>query len=191
MAFLLTDGTIMCQGNQFSDWWKLTPDNSGKYVDGTWTRLADLFEGYGPNAFGSAVLADGRLVIIGGEFNLTEGFTLTNQAAIYDPVADKWSSLAPPDGWNFIGEVPSTVLPDGRFVIGNKLDTRIAALDPATLTWTELGYQGKGDFNTEEGWNLLPDGSILTVDVKNVPFAERYLPDKEAWVTAGSASHLA
>src|SRR2546421_8950609 len=118
MAFLLTDGTVMSQGFRHSDWWKLTPDISGSYLNGTWMRLADLTGGYGPNAFASAVLADGRLVIVGGEFNLTEGFTLTNKGAVYDPLADRWSPLPAPAGWEFIGEVPSTVLPDGRFLIG-------------------------------------------------------------------------
>ena len=64
----------------------------------------------------------------------------------------------------------------------------MAALDPATLTWSEVGFQGKGDFHTEEGWNLLPDGTILTVDVKNAPFAERYFPEKEAWLPVGKTA---
>ena len=52
---------------------------------------------------------------------------------------------------------------------------RIAELDPATMTWTELGFTGKADFNAEEGWTLLPDGSFLTVDVLNTPNTERYM----------------
>jgi len=35
---LLTDGTVMLADNGCQDWWKLTPDESGSYVNGTWTR---------------------------------------------------------------------------------------------------------------------------------------------------------
>jgi len=81
IAFLLTDGTVMAQGNLGSDWWKLTPDNKGSYVNGTWTQLASLPAGYEPYAFSSAVLADGRVVIIGGEYNFGN-FDLTNLGAV-------------------------------------------------------------------------------------------------------------
>lgn len=183
VSFLLTDGTVMAHAPA-SHWWKLTPDLSGSYLNGTWKRLADLPSGYGPGGFAGAVLADGRLVIVGGESNLG-AFALTNKGAIYDPVADVWTALDAPPGWDFIGEPPSTVLPDGRFLIGNKLDTRMATLDPATLTWTEVGSTGKADFHAEEGWNLLPDGTILTVDVEHAHFAERYLPERGGWLPAG------
>ena len=32
-----------------------------------------------------------------------------------------------------------------------------------------MGDAGKVDFNAEEGWTLLADGTILTVDVKDAP----------------------
>jgi hypothetical protein len=185
IGFLLTDGTVMFQGNGLSDWSKLTPDKFGSYVNGTWTQLASLPSGYVPNAFSSAVLADGRLVIIGGEYN-NGGFALTNKGAIYDPKKDTWTPLGHPQGWSYIGDSPSAVLPDGRFVVGRKLDHRIAALDPSTLQWTELSDTGKSDFNAEEGWTLMPDGSILTFDVKNAPHSERYISSQQKWVSAGS-----
>src|SRR5271165_1253289 len=37
ISYQLTDGTVMVQGNNYSDWWKLTPDITGSYVNGTWT----------------------------------------------------------------------------------------------------------------------------------------------------------
>src|SRR4051812_13589099 len=42
LPLLLTDGTVMFQGSSFSDWWKLTPDATGSYVDGTWSQLASI-----------------------------------------------------------------------------------------------------------------------------------------------------
>ncbi len=185
IGFLLTDGTVMYQGNQESDWYKLTPDNTGNYVNGTWSRLANLPSGYVPDAFASAVLADGRVVIIGGEY-LNGAFALTNKGAIYDPAANAWTSLTPPTGWNYIGDSPSIVLPNGNFLVGNKLTKSMAMLNPKTLKWTVLPGTGKSDFNAEEGWTLLPDGSILTFDVKKAPNSERYTLSSRAWTTAGS-----
>ena len=185
LAFQLTDGTVMFQANSSQNWWKLTPDISGSYLNGTWTQLASLQPGYVPDDFASAVLADGRVVITGGEYNNGQ-FTLTNLGAVYDPVANTWTPLPAPPGWDFIGDSPSVVLPDGHFVVGRKLDMQVASLDPATLTWTLLGSTGKSDFNAEEGWTLLPDGTVFTFDVKNAPNSERYFPSTQTWQTAGS-----
>lgn len=185
IGFLLTDGTVMFQGNSLSDWWKLTPDANGSYVNGTWSQLASLPAGYVPDAFASAVLADGRVLIEGGEYN-NSTFALTNLGAIYDPKANTWTSVAPPKGWNFIGDSPSVVLPNGKFLIGNKLTKQMRLLDPATLKWSTVSSKGKSDFNAEEGWTLLPDGSVFTFDVKNAPNSERYFPSLKMWETAGS-----
>ena len=64
-CILLTDGGAMCQSG--SAWYKLSPDASGSYLNGSWSTLASLPSGYNPDAFASAVLADGRVVIVGGE----------------------------------------------------------------------------------------------------------------------------
>jgi len=185
IGFLLTDGTVLCQGNGESDWYKLTPDNAGSYVNGTWARMANLPSGYVPDAFASAVLADGRVVITGGEY-LNGAFTLTNLGAIYDPVANTWTNLPAPAAWDYIGDSPSIVLPNGNFMVGNKLNKSMAILNPKTLTWTVLPGTGKADFNAEEGWTLLPDGTVLTMDVKRAPHAERFSVTTRQWSSAGS-----
>lgn len=185
LGFLLTDGSVMFQGNRLFDWFKLTPDNSGSYLKGTWSQLANLPAGYAPTDFASAVLADGRVVIVGGEYNFGS-FVLTNEGTIYDPVANTWAALAPPTDWDYIGDSPSAVLPDGQFLIGRKLDRLMAELDPSALQWTAMASTGKSDFDAEEGWTLLPDGSILTFDVKNAPNSERYIPSLQTWFSAGS-----
>lgn len=185
IGFLLTDGTAVFQGNSLSDWYKLTPDNTGSYQNGTWSKIASLPSGYVPDAFASAVLADGRLVIAGGEYN-QGNFALTDLCAIYDPAANTWTKFAAPAGWDYIGDSPSAVLPNGQFLLGRKLDKRIAALDPATLTWTEFSSKGKKDFNAEEGWTLMPNGTVLTYDVKAAPNSESYNPAAQRWKTLGS-----
>ncbi|HTS35365.1 MAG TPA: kelch repeat-containing protein [Candidatus Solibacter sp.] len=185
IGFLLTDGTVLFQGNNLSSWYLLTPDISGSYQNGTWKKVGNLPAGYNPDAFASAVLADGRVVIAGGEY-LGSSFTLTNKCAIYDPKTATWTALAPPSTWQYIGDSPSSVMPNGNYVIGNKLTKQMASLNPKTLTWTMLSAAGKSDFNAEEGWTLMPDGTILTADVKNAPNSERYIPSQHKWITAGS-----
>jgi hypothetical protein len=185
LTFQLTDGTVLTQGNNESDWYKLTPDINGSYLNGTWTRVADLPSGYVPDAFASQVLADGRVLIEGGEY-LNNAFTLTNLGAVYDPVKNTWTPLPPPPTWGFIGDSPSAVLPNGQFLIGNKLVKNIALLDPKTMKWIQGVASGKADFNAEEGWTLMPDGSILTADVKAAPNSERFIPSQRKWISAGS-----
>ena len=180
----MTDGTVVAQGYNETDFWKLTPDNTGSYKNGTWSQIASLPSGYSPYAMAEAVLADGRLVISGGEYNFDQ-FAFTNQSAIYDPLADKWSMIDPPKGWCCIGDAPSIVLADGRFVVGYKFKTKMAALDPATLKWSALTSLNKKGIIAEEGWVLLPKNTFLTVDVKAHPGSERYYPKTGKWVNEG------
>ena len=185
LSFLLTDGSVIFQDQNFH--W-LVQAHAGpvwKLPQGHLVANRQPSRRICARVFASALLADGRLVIVGGEYNFGT-FVLTNQAAIYDPVGDTWTSLAPPAGWDYIGDSPSVVLPNGQFLVGRKLDTLMAVLDPATLQWTAVGSAGKSDFNAEEGWTLLPDGSVLTIDVENAPNSERYVPSTGTWVSAGS-----
>jgi len=180
----LTDGTILAQGYGNSDFWVLTPDKSGSYVNGTWAQVASL--SYDPYAEASQVLADGRVIVEGGEYSNNFNFTLTNQGEIYDPVKQTWSKLKHPPNWQNIGDSPSLVLADGRFFLGDKLHKRGAILDPATMTWSVAGYTGKNDFNAEEGFTLMPDNSVLTFDVKDNPKSEAWIPSQNQWVELGS-----
>jgi len=184
LCLLLTDGSVMCQSNR--DWYKLSPDIAGSYVNGTWSQLATLRAGYDPSAYASAVLADGRVVLVGGEYTSNGTFVLSNNGAVYDPKTNSWIALPPPPGLLYVGDAPAVVLANGKYLIGSKLDQRMALLDPATLTWTIVNPTGKIDgFNAEEGWTLLPDGSVFTLDVKNAPNSERFLPGSSTWVSAG------
>lgn len=185
LTFQMTDGTVLAQGYNDSDWWKLTPDNTGSYVNGTWTQIPSLPSGYSPEAFASAVLADGRLLITGGEYNFLN-FTLTNLGAIYDPAANTWTNLPAPKGWKYIGDSPSTVLANGNFLVGNKLTKQLRQYDPVTNTWSSLSAKGKSDFDAEEGWTLLADGTLMTADVKNAPNSEIYSTTTKRWTSAGS-----
>jgi hypothetical protein len=172
---LLTDGTVLVQDGGCQDWWKLTPDKNGSYVNGTWNQIASLPAGYSPLYHSSAVLPDGRLIIEGGEYNFFNA-VWTNLGAIYDPLADTWTPVNPPSGWTTVGDSQSVVLPNGTFMQSNCCTNEAALFNPKTLTWTPTG-NGKFDPNDEEGWTLLPNGKVLTVDayVPISPFP--YIPD--------------
>jgi hypothetical protein len=172
---LLTDGTVLVQDGGCQDWWKLTPDENGSYVNGTWSQIASLPPGYSPLYHSSGILPDGRLVIMGGEYNFFQP-VWTNLGAIYDPVANTWTPVNAPDGWTTIGDSQSVVLPNGTFMQSNCCTNQAALLNADTLTWTATGTH-KFDPNDEEGWTLLPNGKVLTVDayIPIPPFP--YIPD--------------
>ena len=183
-ALLLTDGTVMVHQEGGLQWWKLTPDLNGSYVNGTWTQKASLPSNYSPLYYASAVLPDGRLIIEGGEYNFGSA-VWTNLGAIYDPLANKWTAVNPPSGWANIGDAQSVIL-SGTFMLANAVSTQQALLNATTLTWTSTGT-GKADSNNEEGWTLLPNGLVLTVDANsNNTHAERYSPRLGKWASAGS-----
>jgi hypothetical protein len=191
---LLTGGSVIVQDAGCQDWWRLTPDNTGSYANGTWTQIASLPSGYAPLYHSSAVLPDGRVIIMGGEYNFFNA-VWTNLGAIYDPVANIWTPVNAPAGWTTIGDASSVVLPNGTYMQANCCTSQAALLDPVALTWTPTGTN-KFDSNNEEGWTLLPNGKVLTVDAY-VPIppttydatgmnSELYNPWTGAWKSAGS-----
>src|SRR5438046_1345278 len=97
------------------------------------------------------------------------------RAAVYDPAANTWTSIAPPTlptPWANVGDAASIVLPDGTFMqsdcCGVALQMQSAPLagyfNQTTQSWTELNQSTKFDEYDEEGWTLLPNGKVLTVD---------------------------
>src|SRR5438477_2111091 len=187
---LLTDGTVMLQDHGCQDWWKLTPDSTGNYLNGTWTQLASTPAGYSPLYHASAVLPDGRVIIEGGEYNFLVP-TWTNQGAIYDPTTNTWTPVTPPSGWSTIGDAQSVVLFDGTYMQADCCTKKEALLDPTTLTWTATGTS-KFDIHDEEGWTLLPNKQVLTVDAYVRQYdptgtnSEVYVPASGKWHSVGS-----
>jgi hypothetical protein len=208
---LLTDGTVIASHGDSPHWYKLTPDIHGSYANGTWSKIASLpvIDGtqYAPLYHSSAVLPDGRVIIMGGEYN---GGTpvWTNMGAIYDPVANTWTAVAAPPGWSYfpdgtgvIGDSQSVVLADGTFMQAAccLLPDGDALLDAASLTWNNTGAPRLGNFyQDEQGYNLLPDGNVLTIDIwtdfdfntllssGNPTNAEKYNPKSGLWGRAGN-----
>jgi hypothetical protein len=169
VQLLQTDGTVLVDDLCTPNWFKLTPDKKGKYEKGTWSAIAAMPSGYQPLFFASEILPDGRMMINGGEYNGTSngcgGGVWTNKGGLYDPVADSWTAVTAPSGWNRIGDAQSVILPDGSYMLANCCSNQeaLASISGTNVTWTSTG-SGKKDTNDEEGWTQLPGGDILTVD---------------------------
>ena len=169
---LMTDGTVIAMAPCSGSWYKLTPDNTGSYINGTWTQIASLPSGYAPLFVGSGVLPDGRVIVEGGEYNGSGGScgsgAWTTKGAIYDPVANAWTAVTPPNGWSRIGDAAGIVLDNGTYMQSNCCDVSgssglSALLNPNTLTWTSTG-SAKLDRWDEEGVAKLQNGNLLVVD---------------------------
>jgi hypothetical protein len=187
----MTDGTVIAKdGSCSGDWYKLTPDNTGSYINGTWSQIASMQAGYGPLGFGSGVLPDGRVIVEGGEYNqqfdsrsntVICEFSWTNQGAIYDPTTNVWTAVSPPSGWQKIGDAAGVVLDNGTYMQSNCCNylqqptpnalPAAALLNAKDLTWTSTGSgkyydtnAGQYDDYDEEGFAKLPNGDVLDVD---------------------------
>ncbi len=207
-AFLLTDGTVMMQESMSEDlyflgipraawstnrWWKLTPDLTGSYANGTWTRLAD--SNLSRTFYASAVLADGRVVVCGGEYSDASGPVeedMNNTCEIYDPVANTWTTFASPTKpgatgkvWSEIGDAPCTLLPRGELLLGSDADGNIAKLDPTTLTWTAMSPRQRVGSSDEDSWVLMPDNTIVAPSCQDSPTTWVYDIAGDSW-TAGN-----
>ncbi len=196
---LASDGTVLVHSEPpaggTADWYKLTPNSKGSYVNGTWTKLPSMPGGYDPLYFASAILPDGRMIVEGGEY-LGGNAVWTDKGAIYNPVTNKWRSVAPPGGWTNIGDAQSDLLANGTFMLSqacqnctssNPILTTDDALFNATgLNWTVIPGSGKNDPNDEEGWTLEPSGQLLTVDTWLTPTTELFTPSSLSWSNAGN-----
>ncbi len=187
---LLTDGTVIAHQTSSVNWFRLTPDINGSYINGTWSAIAPLPAGYAPLYFGSAVLPDGNVIIEGGEYN--NGTAVwTTLGAYYDSVANAWVSVNPPAGWGYIGDAAGIVLPNGTYMQTDCCEINAALFDETSMTWTPTGA-GKFDIYDEEGLTLMPNGNLLTVDAYVFQYdatgtnSEIYNTPTGTWSSAGS-----
>jgi hypothetical protein len=220
---LLTDGRVLvheepncsgtgCVGSSYSAWYTLTPSSTGSYANGTWTQVASLPSGYEPLFFGSAVLPDGNVVVQGGEYNCPSGSCSgiwQNAGALYNPATNTWTATTAPfaSGVEGIGDAESVILPNGTWMLAAccaKVSGASAYPDYFYFNESSLNFtseasssDGKADEFDEEGWTLLPNGEVLTVDAYVGSFttascasggcnSELYNPSTNKWSTAGS-----
>ncbi len=191
---LLTDGSVLINDLNCATagrWVRLIPDNTGNYATPTWAAGGVMPAGYGPLYFASAVMPTGEVIVMGGEY-LACNPTWSNLGAIYNPKSNKWTAVPSPTGWTTIGDAQSVILPNGEFMLANCCTTDEAILTSVSpITWTPTGA-GKADENDEEGWNLLPNGNVLTVDAYVGSYdatgmnSEIYDTETGTWSSAGS-----
>jgi hypothetical protein len=193
-ARMQTDGTVLISDylTKKGVWYKLTPDNKGKYEDGTWSKIAGMPTGYSPLFFASQTLPDGRMIMNGGEYNINGGGFVT-LGALYDPAKNSWTSVSPPSGWSTIGDAESVVLPNGTYMLANCCDSPgqagLASISGTTVTWTK---QNTYHYNDEETFTPLPDGDLMMVDVwlhgANYDDYEIYNTSAGTWSLAGQTA---
>ena len=186
---LESDGSILVQGGGVSKtWYHLVPNSSGSYVNGTWNQLASMR--LARLYFGSNVLADGRVFVMGGEYSGPSGASnFTNTGEIYNPVTNTWANIANFPNGSF-GDDPTAVLPNGNILTGYLSGAQTYIYNPSTNVWTQAGTKLRNDRSDEEGWVKLPDGSVLSYDIfssnsTGVGHAQRYIPSSNTWVDAG------
>jgi len=133
----------------------------------------------------ATLLPNGNVLVTGGDDGAigggSNGPRKLATAERYDPVADRWTTVAPMP-------IPHTrhtaiLLPDGRvFVIGdyNTIDATKAELyDPATDHWT-LAAVSPAQYGTA-GAALLPNGQVLVVACE----PQRYDPTSDRYSSTG------
>ena len=181
---LLSDGTVMGAsgepgaGGIGKAWYRLTPDTSGSYLNGTWTTLAPM--NFTRLYYSSQVLRDGRVLVAGGEYG-----TGTNSAEIYDPLANAWTiTPSPPAGQVRFHDSVSETLPNGDVLVAPvtpAISGGTVIYSVASNVW-EVGPTLVNTFYQDEAsWVKLPDNSILTID----PFgtnSERYISSLNQWI---------
>ncbi|HEV2970837.1 MAG TPA: hypothetical protein VGY55_12775, partial [Pirellulales bacterium] len=209
----LPDGSIMVNSGldqALPFWFKLTPDATGNYANGTWTRLADM--DIGRLFFGSVVLQDGRVMVLGGEYTgPPTAQTETPTGAIYDPATDTWTPITsfpqplfnpniqsqnPPPAQEF-GDGQLELMNDGTVLAGflgyvyGTTHSPTFRYDPVANLWTQDATLLNSDKANEESWVKLPDGSMLAYQVFGTDpgSAERLVfgdtPADDRWVPAG------
>ena len=138
---------------------------------------------YSPLFFASQVLPDGKVVIVGGEdLGSTPGQVETNIGFFVRPgdqhlVVAAGLGVRQRNGRRHDVDGSS----NGTMIVSQITSGNIEAFNEATLSFTALNPPGKADINNEEGWSILPNGKILTVDAFIQAQSEFYDPVANTW----------
>jgi hypothetical protein len=188
---VLTNGDVMVHGGGDSasnQWYMLKPDSHGSYVNGSWSKLQA--SNVGRLFYGSAVLPNGDLFVLGGE-DATD-VNETTSGEIYDPATNHWKNIAPYPESQF-GDSAVEVLANGDVLAGSHSGTGTTHIyDPVSDTWSSGPTALDGDNFSEEGWVKLADNSILDYEIQGTKAqqaAQRFVPgtfgQPAQWVPTG------
>ena len=176
---LLSDGTVMAQDirNGAKNWYRLTSDAHGSYLNGTWTMVAPMHDGR--DAYASQVLTDGRVFVAGGESGGGD-----SSAETYDPLLDTWTYCASTGfGVQFYDNI-SEMLPNGNVLIAPIQPAQpglTMVYNPTSNAWIGSPPLFRGYNQDEASWVKLPDNSILTVDPYGTN-SERFVTPLNQWI---------
>jgi hypothetical protein len=184
---LLTDGTVLAhQAGCAPGWFRLSPNNAGNYINGTWSVAAPM--GTGRLYFASHVLPNGNVWVLGGEYvpsgtGCSAVFTRTGE--IYNTLTNSWSPIANHPDPQF-GDDPSMLISTGKILAGS-IGTRNTFLyDIATNTWSAAIPKVYNDRSDEETWVMLPGNRVLNYDLfqsfgTGGAYAEVYSAATNSW----------
>src|SRR5204863_6701675 len=80
------------------------------------------------------------------------------------PLSNKWSPIAPFPKSEY-GDGMTSLLPDGKILLGYIRGPETFIYDPAVNKYSGPYFKLRGDPSAEETWLTLPDGSILSYDI--------------------------
>jgi hypothetical protein len=214
LMLLWPDGTVMAAKNNGSTsgaggngtaWYKLTPDRSGHYMNGTWTNRASMADYR--LFFATQVLPSGKVFVAGSEH--PSGSAGANSAQLYDPVSDSWTNIPVPAAISdptrnspfspYVGSTYKQELGSPNSVQLSNGGVMMSPEFPNVTNGTVIYYPASNTFSNgpvsfgrqyEASWLKLPDNSILTVDNNlnpgNSTNSERYIPSLNRWVRDGN-----
>jgi hypothetical protein len=193
ICLLMSDGTVLAEGSG-ANWFKLTPDSTGHYVNGNWTSRHGSSWGHQDGS--TAVLTSGKVFISGGENG-----NGTNKVEIYNPVSDSWSVAIDGTYFGNIYDGNGMLMPDGKVLIEPQ-NTFPAyggltfLFDPGNNTFSQTTGSPLNGIG-EATWVKLPNDDVLVIDSDNssagATTAETYNPYTETWqnaVTGGTVPNI-
>jgi len=170
-AILLGDGTVLTyDGNGNCN--RLTPDNRGGYIHGTWTRMGKM-----NNArlfFASTLLTNGNVFVAGGEYGTGHDY-----AELFDPLNNVWTRI--PNTLPTVGfsDAISKILPNGNVLVAPVSLFGGCMIYNVNLNSWQTAASSKNQ--NEVCWVKLTNDCILTIDT-GAQTTEHYVPSVNAWI---------
>jgi hypothetical protein len=155
---LLSSGQVMINGYNDKTWYLLSPNSSGSYTGGSITDVASMSASR--LFYGSAILANGQMMVVGGEY-YNGGSADTNPTGeIYNPATNTWGSIASYPTGHF-GDDTLELLPNGTVLGTSIFDGQMYAYSQGSNSWSQLASKIGNDASDEEGFVKTPPSASL------------------------------